>query len=86
VTYNVASIVPVWLFAIVGSILVGILSPAGDYFTWVSVVFAVATIAAFGIQLFVPVQEGLVTRLMASIGGAVIILALATAVLALLAA
>jgi uncharacterized membrane protein len=86
VTYNVASIAPVWLFAIAGSILVGILSPADEYFTWVSVVFAVATISAFGIQLFVPQQEGLVTRLMASIGGAVIILALATAVLALLAA
>ena len=73
-----------WILALVGSLLVGILSPADEYFTWVSVVFAVATISAFGIQLFVPVQEGLVTRLMASIGGAVIILALATAVLAIL--
>ncbi|PRY64075.1 hypothetical protein B0I08_1147 [Glaciihabitans tibetensis] len=83
-TYKVASIAPVWIFAIAGSILVGILSPADEYFTWVSMVFAVATIAAFGIQLFVPVQEGLVMRLMASVGGTVIILALATAVLALL--
>ena len=83
-TYKVSSIAPVWILALVGSLLVGILSPDDDYVTWVSVVFAVATISAFGIQLFVPVQEGLVTRLMASIGGAVIILALATAVLAIL--
>jgi hypothetical protein len=86
VTYKQASIVPVWLLAVVGSVLVGIFSPEDDYFTWLSMVFAVVTISAFGIQLFVPSKEGLVSRLMVSIGGAVIILAVATGILALLSA
>jgi hypothetical protein len=66
--------------------LVGIFSPEDDYFTWLSMVFAVVTISAFCIQLFVPSKEGLVSRLMVSIGGAVIILAAATGILALLSA
>jgi hypothetical protein len=86
VTYKQASIVPVWLLAVVGSVLVGIFSPEDGYFTWLSMVFAVVTISAFGIQLFVPSKEGLVSRLMVSIGGAVIILAVATGILALLSA
>jgi hypothetical protein len=86
VTYKQASIVPVWLLAVVGSVLVGIFSPEDDYFTWLSMVFAVVTISAFCIQLFVPSKEGLVSRLMVSIGGAVIILAAATGILALLSA
>ena len=85
-TYKQASVVPVWLLAIVGSVLVGLFSPGSDYFTWLSMVFAVVTISAFCIQLFVREKEGLVTRLMLSIGGAVIILAVATGILALVSA
>lgn len=85
-TYKQASVVPVWLLAVVGSVLIGLFSPESDYFTWLSMVFAVVTISAFCIQLFVRSKEGLVTRLMLSIGGAVIILALATGILALVSA
>lgn len=85
-TFKVASIVPVWLLAIIGSILVGILSPSDEYYTWLAIVFAVATISTFCIQLFVRSKDGLVSRMMASIGGSLIILAIATGVLALISA
>jgi hypothetical protein len=73
---------PVWLLALVGSVLVGLLSPHDQYFTWLPIVFAAVTIITFCIQLFVRTKTGLVTRMMASLGGAVIILGIATAVLA----
>jgi len=49
------------------------------------VVLGLALVVTFGIQLLVPVRKGFVNRVSASLGGAVVILAVATAVLAPLA-
>ena len=84
-TVKLSSIVPVWLIAILGSVLVALLSPQDEYFTWLPIVFTVATLATFVIQLFVATKDGLVLRMMASIGGAVVVLALATGILGLVA-
>jgi len=86
VTFKLASIVPVWLLALVGSVLVALLSPGDDYLTWLPIVMAGTTLATFCIQLFVFTKHGLVTRMMASLGGSFIIVAVATGVLALLSA
>jgi hypothetical protein len=83
VTFKVASAVPVWLIAIIGSVLVGLLSDQDGYFTWLPIVFAFSTLTTFCIQLFVARKEGLVLRMMASIGGALLIMALATGILGL---
>jgi hypothetical protein len=77
------SVPPVWLAALVGAALVGAF--AGDRFlTWIPVVAAAAVLLTFVIQLSLQRKEGLVNRIIASIGGVLVILAVATVVLVLL--
>lgn len=63
--------------------LVGVF--AGNAFlTWIPVVAAGAVLLTFVIQLSLQRKEGLVNRMIASLGGSVAILAVATVVLILL--
>ena len=78
------SIVTVWLLTAVGGVLVATLTPRGEYFTWIPIVLAGAIILTFCIQLAIQRKEGFVSRVMASIGVSVVILAIVTGVLALL--
>ena len=72
-----------WLAALAGAVLVGLF--AGEAFlTWIPVVAAGAVLLTFVIQLSLQRKEGLVNRMIASIGGSVAILAVATIVLILL--
>ena len=81
-TSRLSSIVPVWVVAIAGAILVGVLTtPAGSYRGFV-IVLTVAVLLTFVIQLALPSKQGLVLRMAASIGGSVVVLAVATAILA----
>ncbi|MEO8708546.1 MAG: hypothetical protein ABI400_05805 [Lacisediminihabitans sp.] len=73
--------IPVWLFAVVGAVLVGLFSPVHDYLTWLPMVLAGSIFIAFGIQLAVVQKEGLVNRMTASLVGSVVVLAVATAIL-----
>ena len=77
------SIIPVWILAVVGSVLVGLLTVGADYFTWLPIVLAGCVIGTFVIQLALQRIEGFVFRVMTSIAGAAVILGLATGVLAL---
>jgi len=83
VTFKVASILPVWFLVLVGAILVGLIAPADDYYTWLPIVLASSLILTFAIQLAVPRKDGLVTRIMTSAVGSVLILAVATAIFAI---
>lgn len=74
------SVVPVWLIALVGAIVIGVFSPRAEYFTWLGVVMAVAVLATFAIQLATRRPEGFVVRAMASTGVSLVILALASGV------
>jgi len=83
VTWRSRSVPPVWLAALVGAVLVGVF--AGDAFlTWIPVVAAGTVLLTFVIQLSLQRKEGLVNRMIASIGGSVAIVAAATVVLILL--
>ena len=74
---------PVWLATLAAAIVVGI--TAGDaYLTWLPVVLAGALLLTFAIQLVLSRKEQLVTRMIFSIGGALVILVVATVVLALM--
>ena len=81
-TWQLASILPVWALAIIGSVVIGLVVAPDEYFTWVPIVFAAAIISAFTIQLAIRRKEGFVTRVMVSTGGALIALAASTAVFA----
>jgi hypothetical protein len=86
VTSSLPSIVPVWVVAIVGAILVGTISHPDGIYGWLSIVLVVSVLLTFIIQLALPTKEGLVMRTAASIGGAVILLAVATGILVLVGA
>ena len=85
-TSRFSSIVPVWVLVAVGILLVGLLSPHTGYFGWLSIVLGASVLLTFVVQLALPQKEGLVLRMMASIGGAVAIIVIGTIVLFPLAA
>ena len=75
------SVVPVWILTIVGVVAVGVFASASSYLVFLPVVLGAALVVTFGLQLVVPVRKGFVDRVSASLGGAVLILAVATVVL-----
>jgi ABC-type uncharacterized transport system permease subunit len=81
----IRSVVPVWILSLLAVVAVGVLVPASSFLVFLPVVLGLALVVTFGIQLLVPVRKGFVDRVSASLAGAVLILALATAVLAPLA-
>ncbi len=80
-TSRISSAIPVWVAVVVGAVLVATISAPTGFFKWLSIVLAGAVLLTFAIQLALPSKEGLVIRMMASVGGAVILLAIATAIM-----
>jgi hypothetical protein len=80
--WSLRSVVPVWVVALAGAIAVGVYAaPVAQ--TWLPIVLAGSVLVTMAIQLALQRKEGLVTRMMASLGGALVICAVAAAVLAL---
>lgn len=77
------TILPVWLVTIVAVIVVAVLA-GGSYLTWLPIVLAGVALLTFAIQLMLQRKEETVTRMVYSIGGALVILLVATVVLELL--
>ncbi|WP_348004444.1 hypothetical protein [Pseudolysinimonas sp.] len=77
------SVPPVWVAALVGAVLVGIFAGAA-FLSWLPVVLAIVVLLTFVIQLSLQRKDGLVNRIIASIGGSLALLAVATVVLLLL--
>lgn len=73
----------VWAGALAAAILVAVLD-AGAYLTWLPIAMAAAVIVSFAIQLGIQRKDGYVRRVMYSVGGAVVILAATTGLLAAL--
>jgi hypothetical protein len=76
------TILPVWLTTLAAAIVVGVLAGSA-YLTWLPLVLAGILLLTFTIQLVLSRKEELVTRMIFSIGGALVILVVATGVLAL---
>lgn len=68
-----------WAVGLAGAVLVGIFA-ADAYLTWIPIVLAATLLLTFVIQLALQRKEGLVNRVIASIGGALVVLAVATGV------
>ncbi|UFS59515.1 hypothetical protein [Subtercola endophyticus] len=77
----VKSVTPVWLLALIGAVLVGVLSHPGQYFVMLPVVLGVIVILTFVVQLLMVQPSGFVDRVAASIAGSMVILAIASLVL-----
>lgn len=80
-SWQVWSVVPAWVAAAIGAVLVAVLAPSP--LQWIPVVLAAAVLLSFLIQLGIQRKEGLVVRLIASLGGAFLVLVVASAALAL---
>jgi hypothetical protein len=73
----------VWLAALAGAILVGVFA-GNEFLTWIPVAGAAVLLLTFVIQLSLQRKEGLVARIIASVGGTLVILGVTTVVLILL--
>lgn len=80
------TVIPVWAMAVVAPVLIGVLVPPADHLQAMTIAMALLVILTFALQLAVVQKEGLVDRMMASLGGSVVILAIGTAVLAIISA
>jgi hypothetical protein len=85
VSWQLASIIPVWLLALVLAIVVAVLAPTEGPARWLPVSLALTSFVAFAVQLGIRRKEGFVFRVMASITGAVVVLGAATLLLPLFA-
>lgn len=72
---------PIWLLALAGAVVIGLTAPA-HALVWLAITLGGCTLAAFGVQLAGPTEPGLVDRLAYAVGGSIVVLAAATAVLA----
>jgi hypothetical protein len=85
--WSLRSVIPVWVIAIVGAVVVGVLAPRssgmGGPLAWLPIVLAASVLVTMAIQLALQRKEGLVVRMMASLGGALVICAVASGILAL---
>jgi hypothetical protein len=77
------TILPVWLTTLALVVVVGLAAGAA-YLTWLPLALAAVLLLTFVIQLGLSRKEELVTRMIFSIGGAVVILGAGTLVLWLL--
>jgi len=95
VTLKLASVIPVWILAVIGAVLVGTLADrtshangffagAGGYLDWLGITFAILVILTFVVQLLIQRSEGFVSRVVASIVGSLAVLTVATVILAFL--
>jgi len=83
-SWQIASVIPVWVAAGVAALIIGLVSVADERITWLAIALAGAVIATFAIQLAIQRKDGFVVRAIASISGAIIVLAIATGVFALI--
>lgn len=78
------TVLPIWAAAVMAAVIIAVMSPRDEYFTWLSVALGATVVVTFAVQLSTLTKIGFVDRVMASIGGGVLILGLATGVLVLL--
>lgn len=76
------SVPPVWAVALLGAIAIAVWAgPA--FLLWTPVLLAGCVLLTFVIQLSLQRKEGLVDRIVASVGGALVVLVVATVALAI---
>jgi hypothetical protein len=77
-TWQRASVISVWLVVAVLATFGGLVLPPGNRLGAIPLLFAGAIVTSFVTQLAIQRKEGFVDRVMASISGSILILAVAT--------
>jgi hypothetical protein len=82
-TWQIWSVIPVWVASLAAAIVIGLTTV--DSVAWLAIALAGAVIVTFAIQLAIQRKEGFVLRAIASISGAIVVLAAASGILAVVA-
>ena len=72
-----------WIVVVIGVVVVAFTTTRSNEYVWLSLVLALAILLSFVVQLAQPSTEGLVLRMTASVGGSVVLLAIATGIIVL---
>ena len=72
-----------WIVVAIGVVVVALTTTKSNEYVWLSLLLALAILLSFVVQLAQPSTEGLVLRMTASIGGSVVLLAIATGIIVL---
>lgn len=80
-TLKLASIIPIWLLVLAAALVVAVVTPGFEFFTWLAIVLAAAVLLTFAVQLGLQRKEGFNGRLALSTGGALVIVTVAAAIL-----
>ena len=83
VNWHWKTIATVWLLAIVGAVLTAFLATQASAISWIGLTLAVCTLVTLGLQIATRTKEGYVKRVTVSITGALVILVVATFVVAI---
>jgi len=81
-TWQKWSVVPVWALSLVGTVIIGVVVAPESRVTWLAIVLAACVIFTFVVQLLIHRKEGFVARATASMVGALVVVAAATAIFA----
>lgn len=82
-TWQILSVLPVWAASAIAAVIIATVGAPDKHVTWLAIALAGAVIVTFVIQLAIRRKEGFVLRVIASVGGSIIVLALATGILGL---
>jgi hypothetical protein len=77
---RLTSVLPVWVLAVVGSVLVLLLTQK-DSFAWLLLVFVAAVFVSFVLQLATQTKDGLVERISTAASGAFVVVLVTAVVL-----
>jgi hypothetical protein len=84
-TRTVATALPVWLAVIAAVVIVGLTVPASEWWAVLPAIAGGAMIMTFVIQVSLQSKDGLVMRMLVTVTGAFVLLAIASVVTALVA-
>jgi hypothetical protein len=79
---TLASVLPVWVLAVIGAILVGVFGTARP-FAWLLLVFVACVLVSFALQLATQTKDGLVERISIASSGSFVVILVTTVVLLL---
>ncbi|MBF4575816.1 hypothetical protein [Frondihabitans sp. VKM Ac-2883] len=83
VRLRLATTIPVWFVALVGAVVVGLTVDGDGYLVWLPLVLGFTIVLTFCLQLATREKDGLVDRTMLSLSGSLVVLGIATGILAL---
>ena len=84
-TRTVATALPVWLAVIAAVVIVGLTVPASEWWAVLPAIAGGAMIMTFVIQVSLQSKDGLVMRMLVTVTGAFLLLAIASVVTAIVA-